>query len=105
MPLTNPAKCKHGCDALLCTDPVCTQGTHARARLIHACNATTQGAALRLRSFLPTTNNKRKRVAYCEHYPQGIARCQRCKAKAREEVLKIMLEQNGDQHLCPFLYK
>ena len=43
--------------------------------------------------------------AYCEHYPQGIARCQRCKAKAREEVLKIMLEQNGDQHLCPFLYK
>ena len=39
------------------------------------------------------------------HFPEGTPRCKQCRAKAREEVLKIMLEENGDQHLCPFLYE
>ena len=110
MPATDFGTCGHGCNTLLCTAPSCQQATESRARLIHLSTAAVETASKHTRRRRPalkpkTTNNQRKRVAYCMHFPEGTPRCKQCRAKAREEVLKIMLEENGDQHLCPFLYE
>ena len=101
---TDFGTCAHGVNALQCTHSTCLRAMESRARLIHMSTSSAETAAARLRKMRPTSN-KNKRLAYCVHYPHGTPQCKRCRARAREEVLKIMLEQNGDQHLCPWLYE
>ena len=100
--------CVHGCNTLICTHPACKQANESRIRLIHMSNAVVETACKYTRRRKPppkTTSLKNARKAICVHFPEGAAHCKHCRVKAREEVLKIMLEENGDQHLCPFLYE
>ena len=103
--------CVHGRDALSCSHQECVQSAQARANLLHMSTVKTRDTqklmqAKTRRFKCPKRQLKaQRRRRFCSHFPEGATNCKQCKVNAKEELLRIMLEQNNETHLCPFLYE